>query len=314
VIIRQILQAISFLHNKQIVHRDLKPDNIMMTSLQPGARIVLTDFGLARRVEDVIEPQVLVSPKKPIKRLFSIVGTEDYRAPEILFLDQDEEVPGYCGKSIDMWAIGIITAVLLAGTQFGLEDKMKKKHPGREIMKFAATSSLRNIETDPHSDWRRVGKRPKDFIKRLVTVEANRITADEALKHAWFTNDHHAELFDVLYERAVLDKWKLRPVVQPMTVQLNPIDVPANKVDDPGYFPINYGSEPQAAEKEPFRNLSPGPKRSFDPSVHSTEASHKRCRTENTQAGAREQTVKGPITDTTTSRFFVIKQSLTKCD
>jgi pheromone a factor receptor len=306
-IIRQVLQAISFLHNKQIVHRDLKPDNIMMTSLQPGARIVLTDFGLARRVEDVIEPEVIVSSKKPIKRLFSLVGTEDYRAPEILFLDQDKEVPGYCGKSIDMWAIGIITAVLLAGTQFGLEEMMKKKNPGREIMKFAAMSSFRRIETDPHSDWRRVGKRPKDFIRRLVTVEANRITANEALNHPWFNNNHHAELFAVLYKRAVLDKWKPRPILKPITVQLDPIDLPAPKDDDSEYFPVRDGSDIQLEKEEELENSSLQTKGSFDTSPNLAEASHKRARTDITQAGAQEYPLKGPTTNATISRYFVGK-------
>jgi len=307
VIIRQVLQAVSFLHNKQIVHRDLKPDNIMMTSLQAGARIVLTDFGLARRVEDIVEAQDNPSPKK-LKRIYTFVGSEDYRAPEVFFLNQDSESPGYSGKSIDMWSVGIITAVLLAGTSFDIEKMWQKKHPGREIMKFAATSSFQRIEID--RDWKRIGKRPKDFIRKLVTVEANRITADQALNHSWFTNTHHTELFDVLYERAVLDKWKPRPVLDPITVELDPVDLPAAEVCTSEYFPARDGSASQhEEEEEQLEELSPD-----GSSLESDGPSHKRVRTDITQAGAREQSVKFRVTDATTSRFFDVKRPSTQCD
>ena len=68
VILRQIVVAICFLHEKSIVHRDLKPDNILMTSLSTGCRVILTDFGAARRLQ-------------PRQRLLSVVGTEEYAAP-----------------------------------------------------------------------------------------------------------------------------------------------------------------------------------------------------------------------------------------
>ena len=69
VITRQVLVALSFLHKNNIVHRDLKPDNILMTSLAAGSRVILTDFGAARRIENKRE------------RLKSLVGTLDYLAP-----------------------------------------------------------------------------------------------------------------------------------------------------------------------------------------------------------------------------------------
>jgi len=283
-----------------------------MTSLQAGARIVLTDFGLARRVEDVVEPpQKDPSPKK-LKRIYTLVGSEDYRAPEVFFLNQDSDSPGYSGKSIDMWSVGIITAVLLAGTSFDIEKMWKKKHPGREIMKYAALSSFHRIETD--RDWKRIGKRPKDFIRKLVTVEANRITADQALKHSWFTNSHHTELFDVLYERAVLDKWKPRPVLEPITVELDRTDLPAAEVCAPDYFPARDGSASQQEEEEELEEMSPGEQGPSSSSLDVSGRSHKRIRFEITQAGAQEQTVKGRTTDATTSRFFIVKQSLTQCD
>lgn len=68
VVIRQIVIALCFLHEKNIVHRDLKPDNILMTSLSTGCRVILTDFGAARKLH-------------PRQRMMSLAGTDEYVAP-----------------------------------------------------------------------------------------------------------------------------------------------------------------------------------------------------------------------------------------
>ena len=69
VVIRQILIALSYLHDNNIVHRDLKPDNILMTSSAAGSRVVLTDFGAARKLTHGRH------------RMLSLVGTDEYAAP-----------------------------------------------------------------------------------------------------------------------------------------------------------------------------------------------------------------------------------------
>ena len=69
VIVRQVTIALRFLHDKNIVHRDLKPDNILMTKLASGCRVVLTDFGGARMIEH------------ERTRMSTLVGTYGYTAP-----------------------------------------------------------------------------------------------------------------------------------------------------------------------------------------------------------------------------------------
>jgi serine/threonine protein kinase len=72
VIVRQILIALEYLHDHNIVHRDLKPENILMTSLTSGCRVVLTDFGHAKKIEN------------HRTRMTTMAGTEQYIAPLVL--------------------------------------------------------------------------------------------------------------------------------------------------------------------------------------------------------------------------------------
>lgn len=50
VFIRQVCEAMAFIHGNGIVHLDLKPENILVLT-QKGNRIKIIDFGLARKFD-----------------------------------------------------------------------------------------------------------------------------------------------------------------------------------------------------------------------------------------------------------------------
>lgn len=47
-IIKQVLYAINYCHQKKIVHRDLKPENLLLVKKDCLENIKVIDFGLSR--------------------------------------------------------------------------------------------------------------------------------------------------------------------------------------------------------------------------------------------------------------------------
>ncbi|XP_048348077.1 calcium/calmodulin-dependent protein kinase type 1B-like [Sphaerodactylus townsendi] len=51
-LVRQVLEAVNYLHSLGIVHRDLKPENLLYATPFEDAKIMITDFGLSKIEQD----------------------------------------------------------------------------------------------------------------------------------------------------------------------------------------------------------------------------------------------------------------------
>mmetsp|Transcript_5113 Transcript_5113/g.4330 ORF Transcript_5113/g.4330 Transcript_5113/m.4330 type:complete len:196 (-) Transcript_5113:827-1414(-) len=91
-----ILNTIEFCHGKGITHRDLKPENLIFDS---EFNLKVADFGFA----------TLISGTDSKGSLKTVLGTENYMAPEIL-LEQN-----YCGPAVDLFALGTILFIMVTG-------------------------------------------------------------------------------------------------------------------------------------------------------------------------------------------------------
>lgn len=91
--IHQILQGTKYMHDQNIIHRDLKPTNILIDT---NMQMKICDFGLAIHIDD------------PRLHTESLCGTTNYLAPEVINRN------GFKRRS-DIWAIGVITFILLYG-------------------------------------------------------------------------------------------------------------------------------------------------------------------------------------------------------
>eukprot|EP00903_Cladosiphon_okamuranus_P011878 g11157.t1 len=155
-ILRDLAGALRFLHRKGIVHADLKPENLMLSSWD----------------ED---------DAKELKRGDTVNGTPAYWPPELVEAE-DEGIPYTFNAAADMWAIGVIMFIMLAGTHpFDLEGGASDVEILRRVV---------NAEVPTSGVTNHLSEAALDLVRKLLEKDPRkRLTADAMLRHPWTTGE-----------------------------------------------------------------------------------------------------------------------------
>lgn len=158
VVMKQVLEALSFLHEQNIAHLDLKPQNMLLMRDYPDTDIVLCDFGISRVIQDGVEVR-------------EILGTPDYVAPEVLSYEP-------ISLATDVWSVGVLAYVLLSGySPFAGDTKQQT---------FCNISQC--ALTFPSELFDGVSPQAIHFIRStLITDPSCRLSVKECLCHPWLS-------------------------------------------------------------------------------------------------------------------------------
>lgn len=169
-LLRQILDALSYIHSQGIVHRDLKPMNIFIDEF---LNIKIGDFGLATNIHKQIDLLKLDSKNIALSNsvggdMTSAIGTALYIASEVL------NGQGEYNQKVDMYSLGIIFFEMIYSFSTGMERVNVLRGLRKKDIEF-----------------------PKDFDKNNMKIEAKivrslldhdpekRPSASELLNSGW---------------------------------------------------------------------------------------------------------------------------------
>ena len=170
---KQVLSGLEYLHRHGICHRDVKPENILLMSKDPSSPsyndVKIADFGFAS-----------IKGHSILNTMSTPCGTPEYIAPEIVHISFDKSFQeGLYSTKVDVWSAGAILYTMLCGTSPFLCENVSKM---LLMVKEGSFSFARH-------PWDRIGSSAKDFIKRMLTVDADsRPTASKCLEDRWIAS------------------------------------------------------------------------------------------------------------------------------
>ncbi|QRW00644.1 carbon catabolite-derepressing kinase [Ceratobasidium sp. AG-Ba] len=152
-IFQQLVSAVAHSHKYKVIHRDLKPENILIDWSGPVPDVKVIDFGLSNVMTDG-------------DFLRTSCGSPCYACPEML-------CRVYAGPEVDVWSIGVILYLMLAG-RLPFEDDNTQV-----LMDKICTGRYHMPSNIPHD--------AAHLIRNCIVVNPiKRLTMPEIMKHPWF--------------------------------------------------------------------------------------------------------------------------------
>ncbi|XP_023691065.1 uncharacterized protein [Paramormyrops kingsleyae] len=169
-VIRQVLEAASYLHSLSIVHRNLKLENLIYYTENNHNKVVLRDFYLSR-----FENNGITEP----------CGTPEYLAPEVVARRR-------YGCPIDCWAVGVIMFILLSGNPPFYDETEEDDTDQHNRILFRRIVAGEFEFDSPY--WDDISPAAKELVCKLMEVDPMlRVTAQNALTHDWIAGQGASE-------------------------------------------------------------------------------------------------------------------------
>ncbi|KAL4439378.1 hypothetical protein ABPG74_017041 [Tetrahymena malaccensis] len=160
---RQIVNGFKELYKRNIIHRDIKPENILLEKKENHKRLLISDFGFARVVnQDQMNKQIEQTP----------VGSLKYMAPQILGI-----INFSC--KCDVWSLGVMIYELLYGYPPWMDDTYQRLL--NRILSQPLTFP-ENVQIIPEL---------KELLRKMMTIdEEQRISWDEIFLHPLLNEEY----------------------------------------------------------------------------------------------------------------------------
>ena len=175
VILRDCLNGLAFLHQRNKMHRDIKCGNLLVTE---SGTIKLADFGVSTQLS------------KTFSKRNTFIGTPYWMAPEVITAEQ---IGTYYDAKADIWSLGI-TAIEMAE----LAPPMFDMHPMRALFSIPKSESPTLKASEKWS------KSFQDFIQKCLYKSPNqRPSAHDLLNHAFVQpKENSNQIMCILIEKA----------------------------------------------------------------------------------------------------------------
>ncbi|KAF4611387.1 hypothetical protein G7Y89_g15626 [Cudoniella acicularis] len=156
-ILREVAEAIKWVHQADIIHRDIKCANVLITE-QGGVQ--LCDFGVAGMIEHKLDKRS------------TIIGTPHWMAPELF-----EAQPSY-GKEVDIWAFGSLMFEVATGLPPNVANGISYERLGSHLK-----THIPRLEGGNFSDGLR-----NIVAYCLEELPSSRPTIGQVQQHAYIAN------------------------------------------------------------------------------------------------------------------------------